>query len=61
VVYGRDPPTIRSYEPGDARVPAMAQEMEERVAFLDDVRYRLHQAQESQKCAYDRHHQHVIY
>jgi hypothetical protein len=61
VVYGRDPPTIRSYEPGDARVPAVAQEMEERAAFLDDVRYRLHQAQESQKRAYDQHHRQVIY
>jgi hypothetical protein len=61
VVYGRDPPTIRSYEPGDARAPAVAQEMEERAAFLDDVRYRLHQAQESQRRAYDQHHRRVIY
>lgn len=61
VVYGRDPPTIRSYEPGDARIPAVAQEMEERAAFLDDVRYRLHQAQESQRRAYDQHHRRVIY
>jgi hypothetical protein len=61
VVYGCDPPTIRSYEPGDARVPVVAQEMEEQVAFLDDVRYRLHQAQESQKRAYDQHHRQVIY
>jgi hypothetical protein len=44
VVYGRDPPTIRSYEPVDARVLAVAQEMEDRAAFLDDVRYHLHQA-----------------
>jgi hypothetical protein len=29
VVYDRDPPTIRSYEPGDTRVAAVAQEMEE--------------------------------
>jgi hypothetical protein len=61
VVYGRDPPTIRSYEPGDARVPAVAQEREARTAFLDDVRYRLHQAQESQKRAYDQHHRQVLY
>jgi hypothetical protein len=45
VVYGRDPLTVRSYEPGEARVAAVAQEMEERAAFLDDVRYRLEQAQ----------------
>jgi hypothetical protein len=53
VVYGCDPPSIRSYEPGDTRVAAVAQEMEERAAFLDDIRYRLQQAQESQKHAYD--------
>jgi hypothetical protein len=45
VVYGRDPPTIRSYEPGDARVAAMAPEMEDRAAFLDDICVRLEQAQ----------------
>jgi hypothetical protein len=44
VVYGRDPPTIRSYEPGETRVATVAQEMEERAAFLDDIRYRLEQA-----------------
>jgi hypothetical protein len=45
VVYGRDPPTIRSYELGDARVAAMAPEMEDRAAFLDDICVRLEQAQ----------------
>jgi hypothetical protein len=34
---------------------------EARTAFLDDVRYRLHQAQESQKRAYDQHHRQVLY
>jgi hypothetical protein len=61
VVYSRDPPSIRSYEPDDTRVAAVAQEMEERAAFLDDVRYRLQQAQESQKRAYDQHHRKVVY
>ena len=41
VVYGRDPPSIRSYEPGETRVQAVAQDMEARAAFLEDVRYRL--------------------
>jgi transposase InsO family protein len=41
VVYGCDPPTIRSYEPGETRVAAVARDMEEREAFLADVRYRL--------------------
>jgi hypothetical protein len=30
VVYGRDPPTIRSYEPSETRVATVAHEMEER-------------------------------
>jgi len=61
VVYGRDPPTIRSYEPGETRVAAVAQEMEDRAAFLDDVRYRLEQAQAAQKRIYDRHHRPVSF
>jgi hypothetical protein len=55
VVYGRDPLTIRSYERGETRVTAVAHEMEERVAFLDDIRYRLEQAQAVQKRVYDQH------
>jgi len=61
VVYGREPPTIRSYEPGETRVAAVAQEMEAREAFLADVRYRLEQAQEVQKHYYDRQHRPVSY
>ncbi|XP_066384516.1 uncharacterized protein [Miscanthus floridulus] len=41
-----DSPTIRSYEPGETRVATVAQEMEERAAFLNDIRYRLEQAQQ---------------
>ena len=61
VVYGRDPPTIRSYEPGETRVAAVARDMEEREAFLADVRYRLEQAQAAQKLQYDKHHRQVVY
>jgi hypothetical protein len=61
VVYGRDPPTIRSYEPGETRVAAVAHDMEERKAFLADVRYRLQQAQAVQKRHYDKHHRPVHY
>ena len=45
MVNGRDPPTIRSYEPGETRVAAVARDMEERDDFLADVRHRLEQAQ----------------
>ena len=61
VVYGRDPPSIRSYEPGDTRVAAVAKSMEEREEFLADVRYRLEQAQATQKLHYDKLHRHVEY
>ena len=44
VVYGRDLPSIRSYEPGDTWVAAVAKSMEEREEFLADIRYRLEQA-----------------
>lgn len=54
-------PSIRSYEPGDTRVTAVAKSMEERAEFLADVRYRLEQAQAVQKLHYDKHHRHVAY
>lgn len=44
VVYGRNPPTLRSYEPGETRVAALARDMEEHSAFLADVHFRLEQA-----------------
>jgi hypothetical protein len=53
VVYGRDPPTIRSYEPGDTRMAAVAKNMEDRDEFLTDVRYCLEQAQVVQKHHYE--------
>jgi hypothetical protein len=55
------PPTIRSYEPGETRVAAVAQEMDERAAFLDDVCFHLEQAQAVQKCVYDQHHRPVSF
>ena len=61
VVYGRDPPSIRSYEPGETRVAAVAQTMEERAEFIADVKHRLEQAQAVQKRHYDRGHRPVSY
>jgi hypothetical protein len=60
VVYGRDPPSIRSYEPGETRVAAVARTMEDR-EFLADVRHRLEQAQVVQKKHYDRVHRDITY
>jgi hypothetical protein len=59
VVYGRDPPSIRSYEPGGTRVAAVAKTMEEWDEFLADVRFRLEQAQAVQKLHYDKNHRQV--
>ena len=56
VVYGRDPPVLRTYESGDIRVAAVAQTMEERDMFIEDVRLRLEQAQAISKASYDRSH-----
>jgi len=61
VVYGRDPPSIRSYEPGETRVAAVAKNMADRDEFLADVRYRLEQAQAVQKAHYDKAHRAVSY
>jgi hypothetical protein len=60
-VYGRQPPSIWSYEAGDTRVAAMAKTMVERAVFLEDVRHRLEQAQVVQKRFYDNNHQAVAY
>jgi hypothetical protein len=61
VVYGRDPPSIRSYEPGEMRVAAVATTMEERAEFLEDIRHRLEQGQAVQKRYYDRAHRSVSF
>jgi hypothetical protein len=61
VVYGRDPPSLRSYEQGATRVPAVAQSLAERAEFIDDIRHRLEQAQAVQKRAYDRSHRPVVF
>ena len=61
VVYGRDPRTIRSYEPGETRVAAVAQNMADREEFLANVCYRLEQAQAVHKKHYDKLHRPISY
>jgi hypothetical protein len=55
IVYGRDPPTMHTYEPGESRVPAVEHLITDRDAFLQDVRARLLQAQQRHKLYYDKH------
>ena len=59
IVYGREPPSIRSYEPGETRVAAVAKTMAERDELLADARARLEQAQAVYKRSYDKHHRDV--
>ena len=61
VIYGRDPPSLRTYVHGDSRVPAVAHTLEERREFLEDIRHRLEQAQAIQKRHYDRLHRAVTF
>jgi hypothetical protein len=59
VLYGRDPPSLRSYTLGEARLPAVQQQLLERDEFLLEVRDRLEQAQSYHKAAYDKKHRDV--
>jgi hypothetical protein len=59
VVYGREPPSIRSYEPGETWVAAVTKSMAERDELLADARARLEQAKVVYKRFYDKHHRDV--
>jgi hypothetical protein len=59
VVYGRDPPVLRSYTDGESRLLAVQHLLYERDEFLAEVRDRLEQAQQYHKLHYDRKHREV--
>jgi hypothetical protein len=54
VVYGQDPPTLRSYEPGTAKVVAVDRQLQDRDLFLEQFRERLIQSQVSMKQQQDK-------
>lgn len=56
LVYGRPPPSLRSYTPDEARLLAVDKVMTDRDEFLAEVRDRLEQAQQHYKAVYDRRH-----
>jgi hypothetical protein len=56
VVYGRDPPSLLSYEGGQSKVPTVDQQLVERDGFLVEIKDRLHHVQELMKGNYDQHH-----
>jgi hypothetical protein len=61
VVFGRDPPALRSYDAGAARVQAIDSLLQDRDKFLVDVRDRLLQAQQCDKKYYDAKHREVSF
>ena len=61
VVYGRDPPILRAYEQGEARLPAVEQQLLERDEFLAEVRDQLEQAQQYAKVQYDKKHRELSF
>jgi hypothetical protein len=61
IVYGCNPPSIRSYEPGETRVAAVAKSMAERDGLLADACCQLEQAQAVYKRHYDKNHHEARY
>ena len=59
LVYGREPSSIRSYEPGETRVAVVAKTMAEHDDSLADTRARLEQAHDIYKWFYNKHHRDV--
>lgn len=53
MVYGRDPPTLLTYEQGTAKVCAVDQQLLDRDEFWADIKERLLQAQSVMKERYD--------
>jgi hypothetical protein len=56
VVYGRDPPTLLSYEVDKSKVPTVDQQLLDCNEFLAEIKDRLQHAQDLMKGTYDQHH-----
>jgi hypothetical protein len=52
-MFGRDPPSLRAYAPGEARLPAVQHQLVERDEFLLEIKDCLHLAQQHYKVVYD--------
>ena len=61
MVYGRDSPSLRSYEPGKIRVLAVARSLADREELLADVHVRLEQAQKKMKLHYEKNHRELSF
>jgi hypothetical protein len=56
VIYGRDPPHLRSYTAGEAKLPAVVVQLRKCDEFLMEIHEHLVQAQQYYKHHYDRKH-----
>jgi len=56
VIYGREPPTLLTYQPGSARVAAVDRQLRDRDEFLAEIQDRLLLAQDVMKNTYDQAH-----
>ena len=56
VVYGRQPLSMASYQPGVARVTALDKQLQDRDVFLQEIRERLLHVQDHMKQYYDQAH-----
>lgn len=61
MVYGRDAPSLRTYEKGDAAVQAVEVSLLARDQLLRDIRDRLLQAQDYAKKYYDKNHRDISF
>jgi hypothetical protein len=59
VVYGRGPPSLRQFVPGEAVLPAVQTQMASQDEFLAEIKERLEQAQQQYKKFYDTKHHEV--
>jgi hypothetical protein len=56
VVYGRDPPSLHPYQPGDACLLTVDMQLHDPNEFLMEIREELKQAQQRYMVFYDRNH-----
>ena len=61
VVYGRDPPTLISYQPVAAKVATVDKQLLERDQFLEEIKDRLLQAQGTMKAFQDQQRREVSF
>jgi hypothetical protein len=59
VVYEREPPSVHAYEEGEARLPAIQQQLHERDEFLAEIKDHQEQSQQQYKMHFDHKHRDV--